>query len=166
MSERIGKKQYFFNIAREVAQRSTCLRRRVGSIIVDEFDRIIATGYNGAPAKQTDCLERGYCYRERNNIPSGDHYESCFGIHSEMNALLQAGTNARGCDMYIYSEVLDTNGGWRTVVTFPCIMCSRLLINAHIKNIYLDEFERGYKFSAKEIYDRSLKEMDKFVNNG
>lgn len=169
MNERIGKNQYFFSIARQVAQRSTCLRRHVGSIIVDEFDRIIATGYNGAPAKQTDCLERGYCYRERNNIPSGEHYEACLSIHSENNALLQAGLNARNCNIYIYAEIRrEFEYGdvlWEPIITYPCIMCSRLILNTGIKGVYIYDYDGAIYNTSQEIYDMSLKEMDKFVNN-
>lgn len=164
MNERIGKTQYFFSIAKQVAQRSTCLRRHVGSIIVDEFDRIIATGYNGAPAKQLDCLERGYCYRERNKINSGEHYELCFAIHSENNALLQAGLNARNCNIYIYAEI-KRYGEWEPIITYPCIMCSRLILNAGIKGVYIYDHDKAIYNTSKEIYDMSLKEMNKFVNN-
>jgi dCMP deaminase len=168
MNERIGKNQYFFSIAKQVAQRSTCLRRHVGSIIVDEFDRIIATGYNGAPAKQLDCLERGYCYREMFEINSGEQYELCYAIHAEMNALIQAGILARGCNMYLYSEapIVYNNDDcvWKVTPTYPCILCSRLILNAGINTVFIDDWDSSTWHSAEEIYNRSVREMKQRVN--
>lgn len=115
---------YFFQIARLVASRSTCLRRQVGAVIVKD-NRILSTGYNGTPAGITHCLERG-CIREERNIPSGERHELCRGLHAEQNAIIQAayhGVSINGADLYCTNQ--------------PCIICSKMLINAGIKKIYI-----------------------------
>jgi dCMP deaminase len=117
---------YFFQIARLVASRSTCLRRQVGAVIVKD-NRILSTGYNGTPAGITHCLERG-CIRTERNIPSGERHELCRGLHAEQNAIIQAayhGVSINGADIYCTNQ--------------PCIICSKMLINAGIKKIYLSD---------------------------
>lgn len=114
--------KYFMEIADMVASRTTCLRRAVGAVIVKE-NRILTTGYNGAPAGITHCLDRG-CLREKMGIPSGQRQEMCIGIHAEQNALIQAakfGVSLDGAQIYITTQ--------------PCVTCSKLLINAGIKKI-------------------------------
>ena len=114
--------KYFMEIADKVATRTTCLRRAVGAVIVKE-NRILTTGYNGAPAGITHCLEKG-CLREKLGIPSGQRQEMCIGIHAEQNALIQAakfGVSLDGAHIYITTQ--------------PCVTCSKLLINAGIKKI-------------------------------
>lgn len=125
----------FMNIAKEVASWSTCVRnnRQVGSVIVRD-KRIIATGYNGAPAGVESCLERGFCLRDKLDIASGTRQEVCYATHAEQNALVQAaklGISVDGATIYITHR--------------PCVICTKLLINAGIKRIvydvnYPDEF--------------------------
>ncbi len=114
--------EYFLKITREVAQRSTCLRRQVGATLVLE-KRILATGYNGAPKGMIHCTEIG-CLRDKLGIPSGERQELCRGLHAEMNALLQAssqGTSVEGATLY------STN--------HPCVLCAKMLINCGVKRI-------------------------------
>lgn len=114
--------QYFMDIAKVVASRSTCLRRRVGAIIVKDR-RILASGYNGAPVGLKHCLEIG-CLRERQGIPSGERHELCRGLHAEQNAMIQAavyGTAIKGASYYVTHQ--------------PCVLCAKILINAGIKKI-------------------------------
>lgn len=114
---------YFMDIAEQVAQRSTCLRRKVGAVLVKD-NKIIATGYNGSPAKVANCCDTGKCLREELNIPSGERHELCRAVHAEANALIQcavAGTSCQGATIYI--------------TTSPCNMCLKQLINADIKRI-------------------------------
>ena len=116
---------YFLDIASLVSSRSTCLRRKVGAVLVKD-NHILATGYNGAPRGLEHCLDRG-CIREKNGIPSGERHEYCRGIHAEQNALIQAavhGVSIEGSTLYC------TN--------FPCSLCSKLIINAKAskKRIY------------------------------
>ncbi|OGQ87573.1 MAG: cytidine deaminase [Deltaproteobacteria bacterium RIFOXYD12_FULL_56_24] len=120
--------EYFMGITEMVAQRSTCLRRKVGAILVRD-KRIIATGYNGAPAKVSHCLDIG-CLREQQGIPSGERHELCRGLHAEQNAIIQAalhGFSIEGATLYC------TN--------MPCTICSKMLINARIEKIY---YKEGY----------------------
>jgi dCMP deaminase len=120
--------EYFMDITRLVAKRSTCLRRQVGAVLVKD-KRLLATGYNGAPSGLSHCLEAG-CLREKNNIPSGERHELCRGIHAEQNAIIQAafhGVRIQGATLYC------TN--------LPCVICAKMLINAGIKEIV---YESGY----------------------
>jgi len=127
--------EYFMGITGMVAQRSTCLRRKVGAILVRD-KRIIATGYNGAPAKVSHCLDIG-CLREQQGIPSGERHELCRGLHAEQNAIIQAalhGFSIEGSTLYC------TN--------MPCSICSKMLINARIEKIY---YKEGYADSLSSL---------------
>jgi dCMP deaminase len=116
--------EYFVSITKQVATRSTCLRRKVGAIIVKD-KRILTTGYNGAPKGVENCLEAGTCLREELGVPSGERHEICKGLHAEQNALLQAAYHGVSIkDSVIYCT------------TQPCIMCSKMIINAGIRKIY------------------------------
>jgi dCMP deaminase len=117
--------EYFMRIAHEVAKRSTCLRRKVGAVLVHE-KRILTTGYNGAPSGLKHCEEVG-CLRERLNVPSGHRHELCRGLHAEMNALLQAaihGISVSGAALYCTDS--------------PCSLCAKMLINVGVESIYID----------------------------
>lgn len=121
--------EYFMAITKMVAKRSTCLRREVGAILVKDR-RILATGYNGAPAGLRHCEEIG-CLREDNSVPSGQRHELCRGLHAEQNAILQAayhGIPIAGSTLYCTNK--------------PCVICSKMLINAGIKRIFC---EQGYE---------------------
>jgi dCMP deaminase len=116
---------YFMDITRLVAKRTTCLRRAVGAIIVKD-KRILATGYNGAPANVRHCLEVG-CMRETLNVASGQRHELCRGIHAEQNAIIQAayhGVSVKGASLYSTTQ--------------PCSICAKMIINAGIDTIYYD----------------------------
>ncbi len=115
--------EYFLAITALVAERSTCLRRKVGAVLVRDR-RIIATGYNGAPSGITHCLEAG-CLREQMGIPSGERHELCRGLHAEQNAIIQAALHGFSIRN---STLFCTN--------LPCSICSRMLINAGIEKIY------------------------------
>lgn len=126
--------RYFMDITRLVATRSTCLRRQVGSVLVKERN-ILATGYNGVPSGITHCDEDG-CLRARLNVPSGERHELCRGLHAEQNAIIQAarhGVNINGATLYC--------------TTMPCIICTKMIINAGIVRIiyaegYADDLAR------------------------
>jgi dCMP deaminase len=118
--------EYFLEIAATVAKRSNCLRAQVGAVIVGTDKKIKATGYNGVPSKVTSCMELGFCYRMKNNIPSGTRYETCRSIHAEQNAIIQAGQDrCMGASMYIYGH------------NFICILCKRFIVQSGIETIYL-----------------------------
>ena len=121
---------YFLEIAKTCASRSNCLRAQVGAVIDGQDKKIKATGYNGTPSKVISCMERGECYRIKNNIPSGTKYETCRSIHAEQNAIIQAGQDrAKDCTMYIWGH------------EFICILCKRFIVQAGIKDVYLQKNE-------------------------
>ncbi|MGM0501241.1 MAG: deoxycytidylate deaminase [Bacillota bacterium] len=114
--------QYFMELTHVVAKRSTCLRRKVGAIIVKE-KRVLATGYNGAPSSLPHCSETG-CLREEKNVPSGERHELCRGLHAEQNAIIQAalhGSSIKNATLYCTHQ--------------PCILCTKMIINAGIQRI-------------------------------
>ena len=122
---------YFLNIARVVATRSSCLRRQVGAVIVNNKD-IVSTGYNGAPRYQRNCLEVGFCYRDLHHIPSGTQLERCraVGSHAESNAIALAARNGHSTsDSTIYIHGHD----------FVCFQCMAQIANANIKRVVLEK---------------------------
>ena len=124
--------EYFLEIAKTCATRSNCFRAKVGAVIVGEDKKIKATGYNGTPSKVTSCYEIGKCYRIENNIPSGTMYETCRSIHAEQNAIIQAGQDrCQNATMYIYGH------------NFICILCKRFIVQAGIKDVYLQKDEKS-----------------------
>lgn len=133
--------EYFIDIARLVSKRSTCLRRKVGAVIVKQR-RVLATGYNGTPTNITHCEETG-CLRQSLGIPSGQRHELCRGLHAEQNALLQAslyGISLEGSSIYCTNQ--------------PCVICVKMLINAGIKEVvirdgYPDKLAREFLKEAK-----------------
>lgn len=136
--------EYFMQMAELTAQRSTCLRRQVGAIIVKE-KHIIATGYNGAPKGLPHCEELGGCLREKLEIPSGERHELCRALHAEQNAIIQAATlgqSIEGATIYITHQ--------------PCIICAKMIINAGISRIVI---RRGYpdEMSREMLGEAGLK---------
>ena len=128
---RQNKTNYYLGIAAEVAKRSTCLRRQYGAIIVNH-DEIIATGYNGAPRGEENCCDKGYCWREANNIPHGQQYEKCVAVHAEMNAIISAARkDMLGATLYL----AGWEDGKRIDVAEPCEICRKLIKNAGIKRV-------------------------------
>ena len=120
--------EYFMAIAELVAERSTCLRRQVGAVIVKDR-KILSTGYNGAPRGIRHCSEVG-CLREQLNIPAGERHEICRGTHAEQNAIIQAATFG-----------VDISGGIVYSTHQPCFICTKMLINAKIsKIVYKKEY--------------------------
>ena len=123
----------FMEVAKLVGTWCTCHRHKVGAIVVKD-KRIIATGYNGAPSGVENCLERGYCMRNKLKIESGTQAELCYAVHAEQNAIVQAaklGISVEGATIYVTHQ--------------PCSMCTRIIINSGIKRIvygleYPDEF--------------------------
>lgn len=139
--------EYFMEMAHLAAKRSTCLRRKVGAVIVKD-KRVLSTGYNGVPRGLPHCEEVG-CVRESKNIPTGERHELCRGVHAEQNAIIQAavfGTSIDGAIIY------STN--------HPCVVCVKLLINANITEIiydddYIDEL-------AKDVLKESKVKVRRF----
>jgi len=129
--DRKDKENYYLDIAETVLQRSTCLRRRYGAIIVLN-DEIIATGYNGAPRGRKNCLDRAVCMRDELGIPSGERYELCRSVHAEANAIISASRrDMMGSTLYLAG--IDAKTGEHLEDTRSCSMCQRLIINAGIE---------------------------------
>ncbi|MCK4235040.1 cytidine/deoxycytidylate deaminase family protein [candidate division WOR-3 bacterium] len=134
--------EYFMEITDLVATRATCLRRKVGAILVKDR-RILATGYNGPPKGVPHCDELGGCLREKLNIPSGERMELSRAVHAEQNAIIQAaimGTNIDGATLYVTNH--------------PCFICAKMLINVGVKKII---YKEGY---PDEYAEKILKEAD------
>ena len=133
MDKRRSKENYYLDIADAAQERSTCLRRRYGAIIVRD-DEIVATGYNGAPRGRRNCTDLGYCARKTLNVPAGERYELCHSVHAEANAIISAARrDMMGATLYLVGRVADT--GEYNPDTTPCAMCRRLIINAGIKQV-------------------------------
>lgn len=134
MTTRMGKDEYYVNIANAVSERSTCLRRHYGVVIVNN-DEIIATGYNGNPRGMKNCCEIGACSKEDvNHNSSPDSYNICRSVHAEMNALISASrSDTIGATLYIYGFDVDEQLALDNPV--PCPICLRMIQNAGIARI-------------------------------
>ncbi len=133
MDQRPDKDHYYLNIAREVARRSTCLRRWYGAVIVKN-DQIISTGYAGAARGAANCIDIGVCPRQAAGIPRGERYELCRSVHAEMNAVIHAARSDM-LDSTLYLVGIDANDGSVVEDARPCRICTRLIINAGIKTV-------------------------------
>jgi dCMP deaminase len=139
--------EYFMEIARLVVSRSTCLRRQVGAVIVKD-KKILATGYNGAPAGLAHCIDRG-CLRDELGIPSGERHELCRGLHAEQNAIIQAAYHG-----------VSINGATLYCTNLPCIICTKMLINAGIARVV---YEGGYADDlARQMWEESNVDVERF----
>lgn len=144
--------EYFMKMAYLASTRSTCLRRKVGAVIVKD-KRVLSTGYNGAPKGLPHCDEVG-CVRENLDVPTGERHELCRGVHAEQNAIIQAavfGTSIKDGKIYTTNH--------------PCVVCAKLLINASISEIifdddYVDELAKEV-LSQSGVKVRRFKLMDK-----
>lgn len=133
MSRR-DKINYYLDIAETVLRRSTCLRRYYGAIIVKN-DEIVSTGYSGAPRGRKNCIDLGYCLRERMNIPRGERYELCRSVHAEANAIISAARGEMiGATLYLVGKQPD---GSYVPDANSCSMCKRLIINAGIERVVI-----------------------------
>jgi dCMP deaminase len=145
-SERPSWDEYFMDIVGLVSKRSTCLRRKVGAVLVRD-KRILATGYNGPPTGVRHCTEVG-CLRDKLNIPSGERHELCRGLHAEQNAIIQAalhGVTTKNATIYCTNH--------------PCIICSKMIINSGINKIV---YREGYSDKlAEEMLEEAAIEAKK-----
>jgi dCMP deaminase len=139
VAERPAWEQYFMDITKLVAKRSTCRRRAVGAVIVKD-KRVLTTGYNGAPSNIRHCIEAG-CLREDMQVASGERHELCRGIHAEQNAIIQAALHG-----------VSINDAVLFCTNQPCSICAKMIINAGIKKIY---YLSGY---ADTLSQEMLKE--------
>lgn len=143
MSSRISKENYYLDIAQTVSERSTCLRRRFGAIIVKN-DSIIATGYNGAPRGRKNCDDLGYCFREKLGIPRGERYEMCRSVHAEANAIIAA-PREQMLGSTLYMVCTSPVDGSVMAGTTSCMMCKKLAINAGIEKLIVRDDKENFR---------------------
>ena len=140
---RIDKTNYYLDIAGTVLERSTCMRRHYGAIIVQD-DEIVSSGYNGAPRGRRNCGDLGYCAREALNIPSGERYELCRSVHAEANAIISAPRReVLGATLYMVCR--DPETGALIPHSTSCSMCRRLIINAGIARVVIRDTAEQYR---------------------
>jgi dCMP deaminase len=139
--------EYFIGVTKLISQRSTCLRRAVGCVLVLD-NRILSSGYNGSPSGLEHCSVAG-CIREKLKIPSGEKHELCRGLHGEMNSLIQCALHG-----------ISTEGATLYSTTLPCSICTKMLIQAGIKRIvYVEDYNDAL---SKQFLDESIIEVVKY----
>ena len=149
---RKDKTQYYLNIASAILERSTCLRRQYGAIIVRD-DEIIAAGYNGAPRGCKNCTDLGTCKREDLHLPHGVNYELCRAVHAEANAIISASRrDCLGATLYLSGK--NENGFLSD--TEPCEICRRLIMNAGIEKVICRTGENAYVTTFVSDWEDSI----------
>lgn len=146
---------YFLDMALRCAKQGNCLLRNYGSVLVDQHGCVIATGYTGVPKKRIHCVK---CWRKENNIPKGINYEKCRSVHSEMNAIIQAGKNARDSTLYLSGYDVETEN--ELLNPRPCFLCIKILLNADVKEIIFKN-EKGdvVKENVLDLYNLIEREV-------
>ena len=149
---RIDKNNYYLDLAASALERSTCIRRKWGAIIVKD-DEILSTGYNGAPRGRKNCSDLGKCIREELKIPRGERYELCRSVHAEQNAIISASRKDMiGSTLYIVGVDAKTNK--YVEKSMPCSMCKRFIINSGIKTIIIRDTKTKYRtIEVQELID-------------
>jgi len=139
---------YFMEMAELASSRASCLRRKVGAVLVKN-KKVLATGYNGAPKEIPHCEVTG-CLREEKKVPSGQRHEICRGVHAEQNLVAQAAFHG-----------VETEGSTVYCTHQPCIICTKILINAGIEKIY---FKHAYSDPfAEKLLEKSNIDLIKFL---
>lgn len=141
-ADRVNKANYYLDIAQTVLERSTCIRRKYGAIIVKN-DTIVSTGYNGAPRGRVNCSDLGYCLRDKLGIPRGERYEMCRSIHAEANAIIAA-PRSEMLDSVLYLAGIDAKSGEIIKDSCSCQMCKRMVINAGIAKVIVRNSTTDY----------------------
>ena len=158
---RRDKINYYLDIAETVSERSTCLRRSFGAILVKN-DEIISTGYNGAPRGRKNCSDIGGCLREKLGVPRGQRYELCRSVHAEANAIISAPRSEMiGSTLYLVG--LEYKDGSYVANANPCAMCKRLIINAGIEKVVVRDTKTTYRiidvYESWVNQDASMEQM-------
>ncbi|MBE6573629.1 MAG: dCMP deaminase family protein [Ruminococcaceae bacterium] len=141
--DRVSKINYYLDIAQTVAERSTCLRKRFGAIIVKN-DTIVSTGYNGAPRGRVNCCDRKFCIRDQLGIPRGERYELCRSVHAEANAIIAA-SREQTLGSTLYMACMEGDSDTLVVNTTSCAMCKRLILNAGIEKVIVRDTRDDYR---------------------
>ena len=140
----------FMEMAQLVSTWTSCYQeeRKVGAVIVKD-KRVMTTGYNGAPAGVSTCVERGECLRKKLGIPSGTRHEMCYAVHAEQNAIIQAaklGVSIDGATLYCTHQ--------------PCSVCAKMIINAGIRRVV---YQEGYPDSfSLDIFEEAKVQLERF----
>lgn len=161
--ERLPKPFYYLEVAKQVASRSTCLSKQYGAVIVKD-DRIISTGYNGAPRGRINCNDRGICIRDEWNIPRGHCYDVCRAVHAEQNAIIFASfSDLIDSELYLYGWDLKRN----CMVQDPgiCRICQRLIINADIRSVIIADEQNGIPNPTVGYRARTITVSDWITND-
>lgn len=141
--ERRDKNNYYLDLAEVVSQRSTCLRRHYGAVIVKN-DEVISTGYVGAPRQRRNCTDLGVCVRQKLNIPRGERYELCRSVHAEANAIISTSRDKMlGSSLYLAGVEVSDGSYIKNAVC--CSMCKRLVINAGIAKVIVRDDKDNYR---------------------
>jgi len=168
---RPSKDENYLDIAKTVSKRNTCLRRLVGAIIVKD-DTMISSGYVGAPKKEDNCTDLGYCLRKELGIPSGQFHEICRSVHAEENAIINAASKGIAIDkakLYIYSvprslEYYPSDQS-PTELYMPCYRCKKMIINAGLEEIIVLANDKIQKFSIDDLRILLREEEKKLKEN-
>lgn len=163
--QRPDKIEHYLDRAKIASERSTCIRRKIGAIIVKD-DAVISSGYVGSPRKMENCIDIGRCLRIELGIPSGQRYELCRSVHAEQNALINAariGVRVMGGEMFISSERLkigyDDKLSKKKKVYGPCLICKKEIINVGLKTVYMREEGIGTQtYTIEEIKENLINE--------
>ena len=146
---------YFLDLSLRCAKQGNCMLRNYGSILVDQNDCVVSTGYTGVPKKRLHCMR---CWRREHNIIKGRGYDKCRSVHSEQNALIRAGKLARGCNLYLTCYDVETEV--EVLNPIPCYTCIKMLVNAEVKNvIYRDNEHNIVVASVDDLYNNIEKQI-------
>jgi dCMP deaminase len=164
--KRPDKFEHFLNRAKVAAEMSTCLRRRIGAIIVKDGVEV-SSGYVGSPRGTEHCIDTGRCLRKELGIPPGERYELCRSVHAEQNAIINAartGVSIVGGEMYLSSERIKGQYNEKTGETSkmygPCMICTKMIINAGLAVVHMKEEGVGIKSYPLEDLKQTLREQE------
>ena len=161
MEERIDKMNYYLDIAKAVAGRSTCLRKKSGAVVVNN-DEIISTGYSGAPRGRENCIDLGYCCKKK-IFPDVRHsgYDACRSVHAEQNAIISA-SRRDTIDSTLYLVGINYKDHTYVENANPCALCKRMIINSGIKEVIIRDTKKKYRIIKVQEYidnDESLEKI-------
>jgi len=169
-ARRPDKFEHYLNRARVAAERSTCLRRRIGAVIVTD-DVEVSSGYVGSPRGTEHCIDRGWCMRRKLGISPGERYELCRSVHAEQNAIInaaRAGVTIVGGELYIHSERIEgqysKERGETSKIYGPCIICAKMIINSGLAAVHMKEEGVGTKTYTLEDLKAMLLEEEQSLH--
>ena len=140
---RRDKINYYLDIAEQVSNRGTCIRRHFGAVIVKD-DEVISTGYVGAPRGRKNCSDLQSCIREERQVPRGERYELCRSVHAEANAIISAARKDMiGSSLFLVGIDMSTKAYVEQASC--CAMCKRMVLNAGIQTVYIRDSTDEYR---------------------